>query len=176
MIIHPANLKVLRKFQKVAIEIINENDNIKKFARETQKHYAEIEPILNSDEFQNDLDTYVSIIEKHENEGIDIPKLFGYVDTMGEIGGIMVEGEVIYIDEEIFFCEEGLSVIMKIFDLLDIDYQCKKCLVRAACQKLNPDMDCEKVEDIMDGHHLQPLVTDILAKICDISQIRALEK
>lgn len=176
-ILPPNHLEILNKFLKVAIEIINEkNDEIKNYARMREEYYAEIQPIMNSDEFKNDLDTYVSIQLKYENQGIDIPLLLGYTITEGVIGVISVKGEVIEIDEDIFLCEEGITIIMKIFDLLDVHYECKECLVRAMCQKLDPDMDCKKVEDIMEGEYLTPFAEDILSQICLISQIRAMKK
>jgi hypothetical protein len=174
MVLHEEYEELRNKFMKVALEIINEDYNeIIKFAKMTEEHYAEIQPILDSDEFNNDLDTYVSIELKYEDQGIDIPSLLGYANTYGVIGGISVEGEVIAIEEDIFLCEEGVTIIMKILDLLDVNYECKECAVRPICQKRNPDMDCKKVEDIMVGEYLTPFVKDIVSKICEISQVRA---
>ena len=81
---------------KVAIEIIDDkNDLIKTYTRRTEEHYAEIEPIINSDEFKNDLDTYNFIEAKYMNRGIDIPFLQGYSYPQGVIGIISVKGEVL---------------------------------------------------------------------------------
>ena len=166
----PDYLELLNKFVKVALEIINENnDEMKNFVRMREEHYAEIQPILDSDEFSSDFETYVSIQSKYEEKGINIPFLLGYVRVEYEIGPISVEGEVINIEEDIFLCEEGITIIMKILDLLDANYECKGCLVRSMCQKLDPDMACKKVEDIMDGTYLTSFVKDILTKICEIS-------
>jgi hypothetical protein len=162
------------KFAKVALGIINEDyDEIKKFAKMREEHYANIQPILDSDEFKNDLDTYVSIQLKYRDQEIDIPSLLGYVDAEEVIGAISISGELIQIEEDIFLNEKGITLIMKILDLLDINYECKECLVRSSCQKRNPDMDCKKVGDIVDGDYISPLVKDILSQICVISQIRA---
>jgi hypothetical protein len=161
----------LEKFEEAALKVIKENGtDIKDYVRTLQERYAIIQPILDSEEFNRDLDTYVSIQKKYEEEGIDIPELLGYFSTRGIIGAIVLNGKYIDIDEEIFPCEEGITLIMKILDLLDVDFNCKYCAVRPMCRKLNPDMDCKKVQDIMEGDFLMPFVHDIISKICEFSQ------
>ena len=168
-------LELIKKFRDVALEIINENyGDIKEWASARQEHYNRIQSILDSDEFNDDLTKYVDIQLKYEAEGIDIPFLLGYADNEDQIGQFSFEDEISPIEEDDFKSEEGVTIIMKIFDLLDIVYGCKTCLTRACCEKLNPDMDCDKIEDIIDGNFMAPLVREILSKICVSSQIKSM--
>jgi hypothetical protein len=170
-------LELIKKFRDVALEIVNENyGRIKEWASGRQEHYKGIQPILDSDEFNDDLTKYVDIQIKYEEEGIDIPFLLGYAGTEEQIGQFSFEDEIPSIEEDDFNSEEGVTIIMRIFELLDIEYGCKYCIARPSCQKLNPDIDCDKIEDIIDDNYMAPLVREILSKICEFSQIRSAMK
>jgi hypothetical protein len=160
-------IEILNDFERVATEIISENiGGIKEYAKSREKHYNDMAPIYESDVFEADLDTFVSIITKYEKIGMDFPGLLGYIDREDFLGEILIGGKHILIDEDYFFTEKGTEIAKNIMDMLDVEYECKACLVRAACKIIDHYDDCDGAYEIIYGELFQ----DIIAEICKISK------
>ena len=162
----PDDMDLIKVFEIKAIEAINGNDYIKYWAQEFQKHHSKIKPILRSEEFQSDLSIIFSIIEKYRIKGIELPLLIGCYNMGDRVGKIIINNRVVPIDEQSFGSEEGVEIILRIYDLLGLENGCKECFVRACCQKLNPDIKCEKILEITDGFDLSYSTKTILSAVC----------
>ena len=162
----PDDLKPIQVFEIKAIEAIKDNIYIKNWAKAFQKNYLKIRPILQGEEFRSDLNTIFSIMKKYRTKGIEVPLLIGCYNMGDRIGKIIINNKIVPIDERDFGSEEGVTIIMRIYDLLGLDFGCKECLVRAPCQKLNPDIDCDKILEITDGFDLSYVARTILSCVC----------
>ena len=144
---------ILSEFEKRAIQIIKNN----------KKHFLQYGALLENEEFWADQDTVQSIFIKYENKkNINFGILLGYAGGGELLGQIKIEGTDYEIYEDLFDTEDGTNVIKKIFDLIDIEYDCKDCLVRAACKVTEHREDCEQAAGLFNNEFIYGIMSILL--------------
>jgi hypothetical protein len=161
--------ELLKIFRREALRVIKEEKSVvKDYAGIRDHYYDRVEQVKNDKEFEEDMEIFFNILKKYHHKGIDLPTLLGYAEKEDNIGYIEIDGHLYAIDDVVFISEAGIDTIMEILDLLEFDYQCNCCLVRATCQKLNPNMGCKKIEEIVENDKLSLFVENVIATICTL--------
>jgi len=144
---------ILSEFEKRAIKILKENKD----------HFLQYNALLGNAEFEADQDTVQSILDKYEREkNINFAHLLGYEEFYEFLGHIEIEGTEYEVYEDLFDTEEGTNVIKKIFDLIDIEYDCTGCLVKAACKVTEHRADCEGADELFNNQFIYSIMKNFL--------------
>jgi len=150
-----ADQDILREFEKRAIQVIEDN----------KKHFLQYEELWNDEQFTSDNNTVVSIIKKYRERDIDFPRLIGLQEGNEFIGYFQIEGTNYQVSEDFFDTEEGINVIKRILDLLDIEYNCKNCLVTPMCKVIEHAEVCEGADELYNNPFVYGMLKDILDHI-----------
>ncbi len=144
---------ILSEFETRAIQIIKDN----------KKHFLQYNALLENAEFEADLDTMQSILDKYEWEkDINIAHLLGYEEFYELLGNINIEGIEYTVYEDMFDTEEGTNVIKRIFDLIEIEYDCSDCLVKATCNVTEHRGDCEGADELFNNQFIYSIMKNII--------------
>jgi len=146
-------IDILREFEKIAIQVVKDN----------KKHFLQYNEMLRDGQFQSDRKTVISIQAKYyEEKNIDFARLIGLQENDMYLGYIELGGSKHSIDEDLFDTDDGINVIRKILDLLDIEYDCKYCLVQPACKVTDHIGECEGAYEMFNNPFFNGIIKDII--------------
>ena len=151
---------ILREFEKRAFQIIKDNwDHFRWYKKEMNQS------LIESEEFQADPETVASIYNKYViKKNID-PELLPEVTCISSevlIGIIEIEGYPYLFWDDVLWSDEGINVIKKILNLLDIKYQCRCCATRPCCGILEWIDECEGADEVYHIWFNFKIIRDIL--------------
>jgi hypothetical protein len=147
----------LRALFKGASQVIKDN----------KEHFVQYKALLGDKQFLSDRETVKSILDKYWKKNIHFQRLLGY-EMIGEhwrLGGFIFEGTNYYLDEDMLASDDGINVIRKILDLIEIEYKCNSCVAKCVCKVTEHLEECDCALDLYHNHFYNCIIKDIIDRI-----------